>query len=168
MSKRKNPESHFDREFGGAWRNAGGDWYKIPDNRGPMAMFSPKRRYDVHAALGGNFFTIETKVPKSFRLRLKDFKPHQIPCLLNAQKHGYKAFALACYDHKSYNKKIADLFPVDVLEGLRLAGRDDVPHELASMRFYKLRGVGWDITDEQVARSVERAQKIDPSLFEFR
>lgn len=150
MSKRKNPEADFSREFGGSWKVAGGDWYKIPDNRGPMSMFSPKRPYDVHAAMGGDFFTIETKVPKSFRLRLKDFKSHQIPALLNARKHGYQAYALACYDHKSYNKKIADFFSVDVLEALRLSGRDEVPHEYAAMRVYKLRGVGWDIHPEQI------------------
>lgn len=149
MAKRKNTEGDFCTEMGKAWK-AHGHWYKIPDNRGPMAMFSPARPYDIHAAMGGAFFTIEAKVPKSYRLRLKDFKPHQIPELLKAQKHGYRAYALACYDHKSYNKKIADFFSVDVLEALRLSGRDEVPHEYAAMRVYKLRGVGWDIHPEQI------------------
>lgn len=155
MAARKNPEGAFCTEFGNAWKASGGHWYKIPDNRGIMAKFSPARPYDIHAAIGGAFFVIEAKVPKSFRLRLKDFKPHQIPELLKAQKAGYKAFALACYDHKSYGKKIADFFAVDVLESLRVAGEDVVPHELAAMRVYKLRGHGWDIQPDKIAGIVK-------------
>lgn len=166
MAKRKNPEGEFCTEFGNAWRKAGGHWYKIPDNRGIMAKFSPARPYDIHAAIGGAFFTIEAKVPKSFRLRLKDFKPHQVPELLKAAKHGYKAYAVACYDHKSYGKKIADFFSVEVLEGLRLAGRDEVPHEYAALRVYKLRGTGWDIHPEQIAAMLTRNVGVSEGIFD--
>lgn len=166
MAKRAKPESIFTTDFGKAWEAAGGDWYKIPDVGGPLARFAKPRRYDVQAAMNEKFFTIECKVPKSFQLRLSDFRPHQIPALVRSAKFGYKAYGLACYQHKSYGMKIADFFDVRILENLRLRGVDYVPHELASLRVYKLRGTGWDLHAEQIAAMIEKPLQMPRSFFE--